>query len=199
MRRREPSKDIRGGDSSSRVREDLSRLEEELQLRRAEARRLEKMPSDAISIPPVSEIKAMAGTAFCNGEGKSRVWEGHETNHPKDRCLSPPLVHRRFDRATCAVSTTGFQSAPGQASPAGPATAARASSNRRPVRSAAAGSVPASHLHLRAGGMTQKEAADQCGLTVTAAQDAARLQRRMDALGLTDAYVRVTQPPDDYG
>jgi hypothetical protein len=52
---------------------------------------------------------------------------------------------------------------------------------------------------LRAGGMTQREAADQCGLTVTAAQDAAGLQRRMDTLGLTDPYVAVTEPPDDYG
>jgi hypothetical protein len=47
--------------------------------------------------------------------------------------------------------------------------------------------------------MTQREAADQCGLTVTAAQDAAGLQRRMDTLGLTDPNVAVTEPPDDYG
>jgi hypothetical protein len=46
--------------------------------------------------------------------------------------------------------------------------------------------------------MTQREAAGQCGLTVTAAQDAAGLQRRMDALGLTDPYVAVTKPSDDY-
>jgi hypothetical protein len=52
---------------------------------------------------------------------------------------------------------------------------------------------------LRAGGITQKKAALECGLTITAAQDAAGLQRRMDALGITDAYVPVTQPPDDYG
>ena len=52
---------------------------------------------------------------------------------------------------------------------------------------------------LRAGGITQREAADLCGLTITAAQDAAGLQRRMNAFGLTDPYLAVTEPPDNCG
>ena len=36
------------------------------------------------------------------------------------------------------------------------------------------------------------------GLTVTAAQRAASLQRLMDQLGLTDPYVLIKEPPADY-
>lgn len=51
---------------------------------------------------------------------------------------------------------------------------------------------------LRAGGMTQLKAAQRLGVTHTAAQRAAALQRQMDRLGLTDPYVPVLSPPDDY-
>jgi hypothetical protein len=47
--------------------------------------------------------------------------------------------------------------------------------------------------------MTEKEAARECGITITAAQRAAELQRQMDALSLSDPHVAVTQPPDDNG
>jgi hypothetical protein len=49
----------------------------------------------------------------------------------------------------------------------------------------------------RAAGKTEAEAARECGITTTAAQRAAGLQRTMDAQGITDPYVLVTQPPDD--
>jgi len=45
---------------------------------------------------------------------------------------------------------------------------------------------------------TEVEAARKCGITTTAAQRAAALSRRMDELGVTDPYVRVFEPPDDY-
>jgi hypothetical protein len=51
---------------------------------------------------------------------------------------------------------------------------------------------------LRASDMSEKAAAEACGITITAAQRAATLQRMMDALGLTDPYVAVTEPPDDF-
>ncbi len=50
-------------------------------------------------------------------------------------------------------------------------------------------------LRARAAGLTEKAAAAQCGITITAAQRAAEFQRRMDSLGLTDPYVAVTEPP----
>jgi hypothetical protein len=49
----------------------------------------------------------------------------------------------------------------------------------------------------RAGGKTERQAAEACGITVTAAQKAAALQRTMDALGLSHPYVLVTEPPSD--
>lgn len=45
--------------------------------------------------------------------------------------------------------------------------------------------------------MTEREAAETHGLTVTAAQYAARLNRRMNELGLIDPYVPVTTPPSE--
>jgi DNA invertase Pin-like site-specific DNA recombinase len=50
---------------------------------------------------------------------------------------------------------------------------------------------------LRAEGRSEREAARELGLTVTAAQSAARLDRMMREAGLADAYVAVTEPPPD--
>jgi site-specific DNA recombinase len=49
----------------------------------------------------------------------------------------------------------------------------------------------------RAAGRSERKVADDLGITVTAAQKAATLQRRMDELGLSDPYVRVLEPPAD--
>ena len=45
---------------------------------------------------------------------------------------------------------------------------------------------------------TEVEVARQLGITKTAAQRAAALQRRMDELEITDPYLPVIEPPDDY-
>lgn len=52
-------------------------------------------------------------------------------------------------------------------------------------------------LAARALGQTERNAAAACGITITAAQRAAALQRKMDELKLADPYVPVTQPPED--
>lgn len=52
-------------------------------------------------------------------------------------------------------------------------------------------------LSLRSTGSTEREAAEKLGITITAAQKAAALQRIMDASGLTDPYVLLTQVPED--
>ena len=51
---------------------------------------------------------------------------------------------------------------------------------------------------LRASGMTEKQAAAEIGITHTAAQRAAALQRLMDRLGLDEPYVELDAPPEDY-
>jgi DNA invertase Pin-like site-specific DNA recombinase len=50
-------------------------------------------------------------------------------------------------------------------------------------------------VRLRAGGRTERQVAAELGITVTAAQRAAALQRLMDGRGLTDPYEAVTEPP----
>jgi len=45
--------------------------------------------------------------------------------------------------------------------------------------------------------LSERGIAAKYGITQTAVQHAAALQRRMDHLGLDDPYVRITEPPDD--
>jgi len=52
-------------------------------------------------------------------------------------------------------------------------------------------------IALRAKGMTEREVALELGLTVTAAQRAASLDRLMEKLGLAGPYVLLTEPPPD--
>lgn len=52
-------------------------------------------------------------------------------------------------------------------------------------------------LAARALGQTERNAAAACGITITAAQRAAALQRKIDELKLADPYVPVSQPPED--
>ncbi|HET6325195.1 MAG TPA: recombinase family protein [Planctomycetaceae bacterium] len=190
---------IRGGDSSPRVREDLAQLEEKLHQLRADTQKLAKAPSDGISIPPVEELKRLARAAFAGLAGESPEFgRAMKLIIPKivvfpvrlcagglivlraqfglqlARLLPDERVQQALQRPLERVLTINLFDPP------------QPEAFRRRV------------CDLRAAGMTQKEAADQCGLTVTAAQDAAGLQRRMDALGLTDPYVAVIKPPVDY-
>jgi DNA invertase Pin-like site-specific DNA recombinase len=48
-----------------------------------------------------------------------------------------------------------------------------------------------------AAGRTARQAAEACGVTVTAAQRTMALQRKMDSLGIDDPYVPISEPPQD--
>lgn len=52
--------------------------------------------------------------------------------------------------------------------------------------------------HLRSEKLTERQVAERLGITVPAAQRAAGLSRLMDERGLSDPYVQVTEPPEDY-
>jgi hypothetical protein len=52
---------------------------------------------------------------------------------------------------------------------------------------------------LRAQGLSEHKVARRLGITVTAAQRAAALARRMQELGITDPYLPIQEPPADYG
>ena len=51
---------------------------------------------------------------------------------------------------------------------------------------------------VRATGLTERCVADQLGITHTAAQRAAALQRLLDQRGLQDPYELLSEPPADY-
>jgi site-specific DNA recombinase len=191
---------IRGGDASPRVREDLSRLEEELKLVQTEDQRLEKMPSDAIVIPPVNEIKTMAHRAF-SGLAKDSQEFGKLM-----KLIVPKIVVFPYQLSDGGriVLRARFRLRVSNLLPDKRVQEALQQPLERiltvdlfnpPQREDCRKRI----LELRAGGMTEKQAARECRITITAAQRAAGLQRRMDALGLSDPFVAVTQPPDDYG
>jgi site-specific DNA recombinase len=52
---------------------------------------------------------------------------------------------------------------------------------------------------LRSRGLTESEVARRVGLTVTATQKAAALDRLMKQLGIADPYQPIHEPPPDYG
>jgi site-specific DNA recombinase len=54
-------------------------------------------------------------------------------------------------------------------------------------------------ISMRQAGMTESVIASTLGITKTATQDAAALNRKMIQLGLAEPYVAVQSPPDDYG
>jgi hypothetical protein len=54
-------------------------------------------------------------------------------------------------------------------------------------------------IALRAQGLSERKVARRLGITVTAAQRAAALTRRMQELCVTDPYLPIHEPPADYG
>jgi hypothetical protein len=54
-------------------------------------------------------------------------------------------------------------------------------------------------VNMRAAGMTERQVANKLGITHTAAQRAAALDRMMQRLGLADPYIPVLEPPSDFG
>ena len=54
-------------------------------------------------------------------------------------------------------------------------------------------------IALRAEHRTEREVAAALGLTVTAAQRAASLDRLMEELGIADPYIPMTEPPAEEG
>jgi hypothetical protein len=191
---------IRGGDISSRVRDDLARLEQQLAAVQAEKEQTEQIPSDILVIPPVARIKAVANEALSALAKDSpefgkvmRAIIPKVVVFPYRLCVGGRVVLRaKFRlRVSNLLPEKRIQQVLEQ-----PLERVLTVDLFNPTQPEA---YRRRICDLRAGGMTQREAADRCGLTITAAQDAAGLQRRMDALGLTDPYVAVTQPPDDYG
>ena len=193
---------IRGGDGSDSVRGELARLETQLKQLRHEKSSIERAPTKTLNIPGVDEIKQIAREAFKDLAissfqfaallrqitGPIMVWPfqavdgGPVVLRAKLQiCLSNLLPDTRLQAVLC-----------------GPLT--------REVRLDLF--VSPQHIELReqviagrkeaneAGRKrTEREVAQELGITVTAAQRAAKLGRRMLQLSLQDPYGLLTQPP----
>jgi site-specific DNA recombinase len=190
---------IRGGDSSPHVREELARLEEQLTVLRAEEQRLEKLPSDAIEIPPVAEIKTIARAA-CSELAKDSPEFGKVMKliipkivvFPFRLCDGGHIVLRASFRLRVSNLLPDKRSQEALQQPL--ERVLRVDLFDPPQREACRRRI----LEMRSSRLTERQAAKACHITITAAQRAAGLQRRMDARALTDPYIAVPEPPDDY-
>jgi site-specific DNA recombinase len=190
---------VRNGDSSCRVREELLRLEREHARIAAELRCLDQTPGEAIRVPPINDLKRLASEAvsglavesyeFANimrqlirkivvlpfrlCDGGKIVHRAHFRLH-LSALLSDPRLQQILAQPLERILTVDLFDPP------------QREAHRRRIVAA------------RASGVTEREAAAACDITITAAQRAAGLQRRMAELRLDDPYVPVTEPPVDF-
>jgi len=190
---------IRNGDSSPRVRDELSRLEREHARILADLRCLEQTPSEAVCIPPISDLKRLAREAVsglavesCKFGKVMRQLIPKIVVFPVRLCDGGKIVHRARFRLHLAalLSDTRLREVLEQP--------------LERILTVDLFDPPQREVHRRriveqrASGATEREAAAVCEITITAAQRAAALQRKMTELGLSDPYAPVTEPPADF-
>lgn len=188
---------IRNGDSSDRVRLELRQLEEQAQRINADLHLLTSTPSEAVDIPPASEIGQLIDEALNSLDVESwdfcRVMQKLVPRivvYPVRLCDGGNLVLR----AECQVDLSGML----------PDTRVRAAL-QDPLTQAVTVDlfVPPQREKYRervvelSRTVSFKDAAALLGITSTAAQRASKLQKRMDELGIRDPYVRIKSPPED--
>ena len=189
-------------DNSRALQEKLRALEAERDQLEAEADAdaLEETAANDISLPPIDEIKRVA----------AEVFPKLATQDPQAGRLIQRLIpelrvypYRLCDGGTVVLRahlTLNLASLV----PAGAALEGLSGALCRelvvdlfepPQREAYREQVVA----LRAQGLSEREVARRLGITVTAAQRAAALARRMQELGISDPYQPIHEPPADYG
>jgi hypothetical protein len=189
--------EMRAGNRSQLVRDDLARLEAELKQLRQDRDEAERTRVDKIVLPSAEILRQMYHDAF-----RDLATDSFEFAQQLRRLIPRIVVFpvqlvdggRIVLRARFKLQLAGLI----------PDAAARAALQRplekivevdlfdSPQREKYRRQI----MELRHDG-TEREAAQQLGLTITAAQKAAALQRKMDELGLSDPYVLVGQPPED--
>lgn len=178
--------------------EKLRSLEAERDRLVADRRELGRLPRVAVELPDMARLRALAAEAF-EGLAQGSPEAGRLARrliprlkaHPYRLCDGGALVLRAHLTLDLAPLVPDAQVLEG-----------RTDVLRRelvvdlfdmPQRAAFRERV----IALRAGHMTEREVAAELGLTVTAVQKAASLDRLMKKLGLADPYVRLTEPPSD--
>jgi hypothetical protein len=189
---------IRGGTQTQSLRDELNRLEAELRQIVMKCNAIEQEPTDATPIPSLAQLKQIARQSMARQATtpyefgrimrelipKIRVFpyrlcDGGGTVLRAQFTLSLASLltsvqcHDDLDKVLSREMTVDLFDPP------------QREAHRREI------------IFLRAQGLTEKTIAQQLDITITAAQRAAALQRRMDQLGLSDAYIPVTVPRED--
>ena len=188
---------IRRGDDSATVREDLQGLETELRQLRAEKIEIEQTDSQVVAIPSADEIRRMARESVQNLAKEShefaRVMRSLVTDFfvfPHRCCEGNDFVLRGTARLQLAGLFPDRRQREALRAPL--ARVLQLDLFEPPQRVKHREEV----MSLRQD-MTERQAAERLGITITAAQAAAALDRKMRRLGLDDPYVRLTEPPTD--
>jgi site-specific DNA recombinase len=190
---------IKEGNASRIVSEELSRLEGQLDELNRERDQILQRPDSLVALPTVDEVKDLARVALRDQfDSPWKFARLMQSLIPKIELFPVRLIDggRIELRARFQLSLARFlpsvKSLPGFENLQGK----EFTSNlfEPPQREAFRMKV----VKLRASGMTEKKAVQQLGINATVAQRAAALQRLMDARGISDPYIEVTAPPDDY-
>jgi len=185
------------GNSSPRIREELDRLESELTEAAIDLQSERTTPSGAVTIPSIDEVKTLARAELQNLDVQS--WEFNKVMHR----LTPRIVVFPFRLCDGGdiVFRACFRLFLGQFL----SDARQQDVLERPLEQVLCVDLfnPVQREEFRQHviemrkTMTEREVTHKLGITNTAVQSAAALQRKMDELGLTDPYIPVTEPPGD--
>lgn len=189
---------IRGGDDSPSVREEMRLLERRRACTAAELKAAERPPSDAVRIPETGELREL-GRQCVRGLDPSTEEFARVMRRLVRRVDVFPVRLCDGGAIVCRASLTVHLSE------LLPCPRAREMLQRplerrltidlfeHPQRAAFRERVVAA----RSAGKSERAVAAELGITVTAAQKASALHRKMEVLGIADPYVAVLQPPDD--
>ena len=186
---------IKKGYDSPSVGEELEKLEAELQELRAENTEIERTPSEAIVIPSAEELRRLARESVRNLALESyefaTLMRSLVTDFfvfPYRSCDGKDLVLRGAAQLQLANLLPDRRLRDSLRAPLG--RSLNIDLFEPPQRIQYREQV----MTLRRE-VTEREAAERLGITTTAAQHAARMDRMMRRLGLNDPYVRLTEPP----
>lgn len=190
----------RDGKHSAGLREELERLEDQKVRFSAELSRIEALPCQMVRLPPAGEIQslvyeALEGLAIGSTEfgAVMRKLVPQVVLFPYRLLDSPAMVLRARLRLHLTALLPERQTARVLQRPM--EQILWVDLFDPPQREAFRARVVAG----RTAGRTEQQIAAECGITVTAAQRAATLQRKMSELGTVDAYEPVLAAPQDGG
>lgn len=187
---------LKSGQQSAAVREELVNLEADKALLQTELADLDRRPSSRIELPSVDTLKALA-----REEIQSLPTDSFEFARLM-RKLMPRIVvfpHRLVDGSDLVLRAKSRLRVANLLPDVRCRTILQAPLERVLTVDLFEPPQRARHreevVRLRAAGFSEQEAAAAVGITVTAAQRAAVLHRKMAALDVGDPYEPVTEPP----